>query len=132
MAEPVTALLVMPPEKRSALLGHFTGVRMQVLTASNCREAADRLRAEPGVRVVLSDLSLEDGTWLDVMHDVDQRKAGAKVVVCVHLADERLWVRLIEAGAYDVLVEPYEDVEVKRILESASESRSVPPLAAAS
>ena len=72
------------------------------------------------MRLVLTDLTLPDGSWFDVLSRVDDAKADAKVVVCARLADERLWSQVLEAGAYDMLVEPYQQDEVRRILDAAA------------
>jgi len=114
------ALLVMEKERRTILLDHLNSIDADIVTASSCAEAADRLRADPGVRLVLTDLTLPDGSWFDVLSRVDDAKADAKVVVCARLADERLWSQVLEAGAYDMLVEPYQQDEVRRILDAAA------------
>jgi hypothetical protein len=36
------------------------------------------------------------------------------------VADERLWAQVLEAGAFDILVEPYQVREVSRILDAAA------------
>ena len=130
MQNEVTALIVMPKERRSRLLDHLSGVNVR--TASSCEEAAELLREDPEVRVVLTDLSLPDGSWFDVLNRVGDLNASAEVVVCARVADERLWTQVLEAGGFDVLVEPYQEREVKRILRAAATGRSSHHLAAAS
>ncbi len=131
MQNVVTALLVMPPERRSSLIDHLTALDANVVTAGSCGEAAERLRDEPGVRVVLTDLVLPDGSWCDVLNRVGDLRAAAEVVVCARVADERLWTQVLEAGGFDVLVEPYQDREVSRIFVAAAAGRSPRHLAAA-
>ena len=123
MSEGLTTLIVMPQERRSTLVNQLAGIDVNVLTASSCGEAADMLRVDPRVRVVLTDLSLPDGSWFDVLNRVGDINAGAEVVVCARLADERLWTQVLEAGGFDVLVEPYEKGEVKRIVDAAATGR---------
>ena len=132
MNKQLTALLVMPQERRSRLLTHLTDLDATILTAASCGEAARLLRDEPGVRLVLTDLSLPDGSWFDVLSRVGDARHDAKVVVCAHLADERLWTQVLEAGGFDVLVEPYQDREVHRILCAAASGYMPPRLAVAS
>ncbi|MBI3666749.1 MAG: response regulator [Acidobacteria bacterium] len=132
MAEPCTALLVMPQEKRSQLLVHLDCLDTNVLTASDCSEAAEMLRRRPDVRVVLTDLTLPDGSWCDVLNHVSELRKSAEVVVCTRLADERLWTQVLEAGAFDLLVEPFQAHEVARIVRAAMGPRSLRRLAAAS
>ena len=132
MDNQLTALLVMPQERQSRLLRHLTGWDANILTAASCGEAAQLLRDEPGVCLVLTDLSLPDGSWFDVLNRVGDVQRGAKVVVCAHVADERLWTQVLEAGGFDMLVEPYQDREVQRILSAAASGQSRQRLVAAS
>ena len=58
-----------------------------------------------------------------------QAGVNAEVVVCSSLGDHKLWIDVLEQGAYDVLFEPYECEEVRRIVEAAADKscmRSLP------
>ncbi len=132
MANRLNTLLVMPQERRSALLHHIRSLNANVLTASSCAEATERLRSDPEVRVVLTDLCLPDGSWFDVLNQVGDINTSAQVVVCARVADERLWSQVLEAGGFDVLVEPYQDREVRRIVMAAASQPSGRRLMAAS
>jgi DNA-binding NtrC family response regulator len=123
MEKQLTALLVMPQERRSRLMAHLKEIDANILTACSCGEATDLLRGEPEVALVLTDLSLPDGSWFDVLNSVGDVNARAAVVVCARVADERLWTQVLEAGGFDVLVEPYQDHEVRRILAAAATGR---------
>ncbi|HYM10268.1 MAG TPA: response regulator, partial [Bryobacterales bacterium] len=116
----LTTLVVMPQERRSHLIRHLDEIPVAVLTASSCAEAAELLRNSPAVRVVLTDLCLPDGSWFDILNSVSDLKSSTPVVVCARLADERLWSQVLEAGGFDVLVEPYEAPEVRRIVRAAT------------
>jgi DNA-binding NtrC family response regulator len=120
MDKQVTALLVMPEERHSRLVRCLSGLDANVLTAQSCGEAAQLLRDEPDVCVVLTDLCLPDGSWFDVLNRVGDEHREAKVVVCARVADERLWTQVLEAGGFDVLVEPYQAREVLRIVTAAA------------
>ncbi len=119
MDKQLTALLVMNQERSSALVNHLARMDANILTARSCGEAARVLRDEPEVRLVLTDLVLPDGSWFDVLNRVGDVKGDATVVVCARVADERLWTQVLEAGGFDLLVEPYQGHEVQRILEAA-------------
>ena len=129
MPERLTALLIMSRERCALLLDQLQGMQADVRTAASCAEAFDLLRDDPEVNLVLTDLALPDGSWCDVLNRVLERHAYAKVVVCLRVADERVWTQVLEAGGFDVLVEPYQEGEVRRILHAAAGYRS---LAAAS
>jgi DNA-binding NtrC family response regulator len=120
MAGQLSALVVMPSERRGGLIPCLTRSTVQVRTASTCHEAAEILRHDPTVRIVLTDIYLSDGTWVDILRRAGGALGSPRVVVCPRLADERLWAQLLEAGAFDILVEPYHEPEVARILDAAA------------
>jgi DNA-binding response OmpR family regulator len=132
MGKQLTALLVMNQERRSALADHLISMDATVLTAGSCGEAARVLRDEPEVRLVVTDLVLPDGSWFDVLNRVGDARGDATVVVAARVADERLWTQVLEAGGFDLLVEPYQGPEVQRILAAATTPHLHHRLAAAS
>ena len=83
--------------------------------------------------MVLTDAALPDGDWRGVLQIVAQAGANIEVVVCSSLGDHKLWLDVLEQGAYDVLVEPYQHEEIQRIVEGADRNlRSLPPARAMS
>jgi FixJ family two-component response regulator len=55
-----------------------------------------------------------------VLQTVAQAGANIEVVVCSRLGDHKLWIDVLEQGAYDLLVEPYQHEEIRRIVEGAA------------
>lgn len=123
MSRPLTALVVMVSERSCVFVSCLTRLVTRVLTASTCSEADDLLRSEPAVGLVLTDLVLPDGSWCDVLSRARDLQPEAEVVVCARLADERLWTEVLDAGGFDVLAEPYQDLEVERIVARAAPGR---------
>ncbi|MEX2303964.1 MAG: response regulator [Bryobacterales bacterium] len=113
------AMLVMSPERRRTLEHNLEPLNVQVLLAGSCQEARILLQNNPPVSVVITDVSLNDGNWCDIFRFLVDKGIHASVVVSSQLADERLWSEVLWRGAYDVLVEPYEADEVRRIIEGA-------------
>jgi hypothetical protein len=46
-----------------------------------------------------------------------------ELVVCSPFGDPKLWLDVLEAAGYDVLVEPYHCEEIKRVVEAAAAGR---------
>ena len=67
--------------------------------------------------VVLTEAQLPDGTWHDVLELVGER--NCKVIVTHPHADARLWVEVLNRGAYDFVAQPFAAAEVQRILGNA-------------
>jgi DNA-binding NtrC family response regulator len=72
--------------------------------------------------VVLTEATLPDGNWLDVLHMVRDTPREMKVVVTDPQADAHFWSQALNLGAYDVLAQPFYEPEVRRILSDACTS----------
>ena len=84
------------------------------------REARRMHETQLQVHVVLTDRTLLDGDWRAVLEIVAQGRANVQVVVGSRLGDRTLLIDVLEQGAYDVLVEPYQREEIRRVLEAAA------------
>jgi DNA-binding NtrC family response regulator len=113
----------MAQERRLPLLEALESCSIDVLLVCNCNEGRRMLEIQPQVQVVLTDAALPDGDWRGVLQIVAQAGVNIEVVVCSRLGDQKLWLDVLEQGAYDVLVEPYDCEEVRRIVESAADKR---------
>ena len=120
MQTKITAMLIMARERRLPLLEALESCGIDVLPVCNCNEGRRMLEIQPQVQVVLTDAALPDGDWRGVLQIVAQAGVNIEVVVCSRLGDHKLWIDVLEQGAYDVLVEPYECEEVRRIVEAAA------------
>ena len=89
-----TLELVLPPE-------------YELLSANTLAEGRRMLAAEQ-VDLVLLDINLPDGSGLDLLGRIAGRPLAPPVVMLTGLADVRLAVHAIRAGASDYLVKPYE------------------------
>ena len=135
MQTKITAMLIMAGERRLPLLAALESCGIDVLPVCDCNEGRQMLEIQPQVQVVLTDAALPDGDWRGVLQIVAQAGANIEVVVCSRLGDHKLWLDVLEQGGYDVLVEPYEHEEIRRIVEAAAARnymRSLPPARAVS
>lgn len=113
------AIVVMPRRRWSHILDELDAINIEALPAENCQQARALLQNKPRVELVLSDLSLTDGNWCDVFKHLIDNNIHASMVVMARQADERLWSEVLWRGAYDLLVEPYESGDVRRVVEGA-------------
>ena len=86
--------------------------------ADSVRQARTQLKLED-YDAVLTQASLPDGNWLDVLHLVRENPRRMAVIVTDANADPRLWAEVINLGAYDLLPQPFDESEVRRILYNA-------------
>ena len=82
------------------------------------QQARTRLRQKE-YPVVLTEASLPDGTWHDVLHLTRNFPREIELIVTDPQADARFWAEALNLGAYDLLAQPYYEPEVRRILFNA-------------
>ena len=87
--------------------------------ASARRDAASLVRRH-SPNVVLCEPSLADGTWQDLLADLEGQARRPMLIVCSLLADDRLWAEVLNIGGYDVLMKPFRPVEVTRVVRMAA------------
>jgi len=76
--------------------------------------------------VVLTEASLPDGGWLDVLQLARESFLEPEVIVTDPHADARFWSEVLNLGAFDLLAQPFHEPEVRRILYNACSRAHVP------
>lgn len=95
------------------------GLPVIVEQAMDLQQARARLR-ENDYQAILTEASLPDGNWLDVLHLARECPQDLQVLVTSRQADAGLWAEALNLGAYDVLTKPFYEPEVRRILSNVS------------
>ena len=96
---------------------------MEVSFARNCREALRKLNEGLHYDLVLVDSRISGGSWREILQFVRDTRTPYEVIICSRFGDEQLWAEMIEMGAFDLIPEPYDRLEVLRILQAALESQ---------
>ena len=83
-----------------------------------CPTLASALTAlgKAGVPVVVCESDLRPGTWKEVLEELRTLPDPPLLIVTSRFADERLWAEALNLGAYDVLAQPFDGMEVARIV----------------
>jgi len=63
--------------------------------------------------------SFRAGTWNDALRQVRMINPDLPVIVLSTAAEERAWIRALDAGAFDLLVAPFEERQLLAVLEQA-------------
>ncbi len=119
----LSALLVMPPERRDLFLQALNALDVRAYCASGCREAREVLKPRNSVGLIVTNVSLPDGNWCDVLRMMNDLGVPASVVVSAPEVNPTLWSEVFWRGAYDLLVQPCEWNDVCQCLEGALRSR---------
>ena len=93
--------------------------------AGTLRHARTELSLRP-YNLVLTEASLPDGDWLDVLHLVRESPRELEVIVTDAQADARFWSKALNLGAYDLLTQPFYEPEVRRIVGNACSRMAEP------
>jgi len=83
--------------------------RWAVRPAHTVAEAADQLAANTAP-VVICETPLPDGDWKDLLDKTP------RLIVTARHADDALWAEVLNLGGYDVLAQPFDEMEVSRVL----------------
>jgi DNA-binding response OmpR family regulator len=94
----------------SRMLGHTAWACENACTLSDAMEALHSGR----FHVVLCDRDLPDGDWKAMLDVVQDSPDSPLLIVTARDADDRLWAEVLNLGAYDVLVKPFQSKEVFR------------------
>jgi two-component system response regulator PilR (NtrC family) len=86
--------------------------------AGSLQQARTKLREEE-YDVILTEATLPDGKWLDVLHLARECPLEIEVIVTDPQADARFWAEALNLGCYDLLAQPFYEPEVRRILYNA-------------
>ncbi len=115
----ISILLIAPRDSCCrALRDVLTPPQWEIREAATFREAVGILDSQ-GIAVAICDTEIGDGEWQVLLADLQDRANPPSLIVSSRLADERLWAEVLNLGAYDVLVQPFDRVEVLRVARMA-------------
>jgi DNA-binding NtrC family response regulator len=80
--------------------------------------AAQRLERDESISVVLFNIE-DDTSWIFDLRELLAVRPGSRVILISRLADDRLWAEALEAGAYDLLLKPFDKMEISSVVRSA-------------
>ena len=83
------------------------------------------------VTALITDSDVEDGCWRHALELCKLLAPEARVLVTAHTDSASLWAEVAEAGAYDLLAQPFYAPEVRRCLGALMESQNKEQLAEA-
>ena len=128
--ENITLLAIsLKQEDRQSLECILDRDQWTVQGARSLREATTLLQRHPNL--ILCEKDLPDGSWKDVFREAGVLDNPPPIVVVSRNADEQLWTEVLDFGGYDVLLEPFERSEVRRVMDMALRHSQHAPLYAA-
>jgi DNA-binding NtrC family response regulator len=107
MHKPIQLLAVIPDGWLSSLTDALTTLEVHIRTAPDWQSALSTLRANPEIEVTICASVLSDATWKEALADVSRLQAPPQVIIAARYADPSLWYDVLEDGAYDLIVYPF-------------------------
>jgi hypothetical protein len=116
---PLRVLLVIERAEAPELEALLEECGAEPILVSSCAEAAAVLDAGAPIHAVFSSKRPPDGGIAELAGMAKMRREPVPLIVCMRQLDGG-WIDLLEAGAFDLLVEPYRGECVRRILDELS------------
>jgi DNA-binding response OmpR family regulator len=111
-----TVLSISPIEADHVFLRNaFSHSKWRVHGVRSRREALAWLRRQPSP-VVLCEETLPDSGWREVLNEIASLQDPPVLIVTSRLADDALWAEVLNLGAYDLLMKPFDLTEVFRVV----------------
>jgi DNA-binding NtrC family response regulator len=118
-------LFVSPRHEDATVLSRMLGsLSVSIEHVANLQQARAKSQSRR-YDVILTEASLSDGTWLDVLDLARQARPESEVIVTDQNADARFWAEALNLGAYDLIAQPFASAEVQRILSNACSHSTV-------
>lgn len=115
----VTVLAVSEHEDdHSALRNIFSHSKWRLRSAQTWSEARASLLVN-AASVIVCDHRLPDATWRDVLDYIADLPDKPVLIVSSRTADDQLWGEVLNLGAYDLLLKPFDHQEVVRVISLA-------------
>jgi DNA-binding response OmpR family regulator len=115
----VTVLAISPFDEDHIFLHHlFSHSNWRIHQARSYGEALAVLHDHP-IPVVLCDSEMPDGSWKDALSEMADLPEAPLLIVTSRLADDNLWAEVLNLGGYDVLMKPFDRLEVLRVISLA-------------
>lgn len=97
----------------------------EVEVAEGQKRAVELLRSRPVFDVVVTDLSMPDGSGMSVLAEARKVSDSTQVVVVTAYATTAQAVQAMREGAYDYIKKPFKNDELLAIVDKALEKRAI-------
>jgi len=115
---PVALLVLSCPERQARLAAILRALGVDLLWVRQCWEARALLQTRPPLLTVITDATLADGNWRDVLRTVvDYDPQAGVILIAPSSADEVLWSEALWLGVHDILLEPFTETEAQQVVE---------------
>lgn len=120
MSEHLFALLVHDhPEVFESLRRTLRDLSVETYSVATCQEAGE-LISQCKPHIIFTESSLRDGWWSSILNIADTANVPLSVIVVSDYPDTRLYLSVMERGAFDFMAPPFEHEPLDFVLRSAA------------
>ncbi len=124
----IRVLAIAPADMQENLHRQIDSFGMLATVVNSAMELAPHIRAGEAYQVVLLPSSFSNTEdWWAIWGDLAMLTPRPAILVYAHAATFQLWSGVLEAGGYDVIVEPLTDEKLKEALLRAAEGAAKLP-----
>jgi DNA-binding NtrC family response regulator len=106
-------------EPFAALRRALNDLSVETYSASSCKEAQEFI-ANCRPQLVFAESSVADGSWLSIRNMAEAEDVPLNVIVVGHIPDTKHYISVMERGAFDFVVPPFEHEPLSFLIKSAA------------
>jgi DNA-binding NtrC family response regulator len=115
-------LAMVPLERQKQIRSHLAPLGIPIDFVSKAAEVSQLALADTSYHVALLPAALPDNDWWTLWGELAQLNPRPEILVYAHKPTFQLWAGVLEAGGYDVIVEPLTADELQRSVLRAAKS----------
>jgi DNA-binding NtrC family response regulator len=92
---------------------------VETYSVGTCKEAVE-LMTQCRPHVIFADAALADGSWLSLANMAEQADAPVSIIVVGKVPNTKLYLSVMERGAFDFVAPPFEHEPLHFIINSAA------------
>jgi PleD family two-component response regulator len=115
-------LAVVPTYRRAEIARQLAPLNANLLFVRHSAEASAAIRENDVIQVALLPANLTDTDWWELWGALALLNARPAILVYAREATFQLWSGVLEAGGYDVIVEPFSDSDLQNAVLRAAKS----------
>jgi len=120
MSDHIFALLVHErSEPFETLRRTLKDLSVETFSVGTCKEAVDLItNCKP--HIVFTDSAVSDGSWVSISNIAEQAEVPVSVIVVGTVPDTKLYLSVMERGAFDFIAPPFEHEPLNFVIRSAA------------
>ena len=100
-------------EIRDVVAEFLGGCGYRISVGQNGREAIERIRLEPSIKIVLLDVSMPEMGGLEALAEIMAKDPHPNVLMMTAVADREVARRALTAGAFDYILKPFDVASIE-------------------